>query len=359
MVTSLLLAMVTTTAVSWWVTKLVAKKGKDWKIMDDPQTHKHPKVTHATAVPRGGGIPIIAAMTVGFLLWMPKDIRTLGILIGGLILAWAGWVDDRHEEKFSPYLRIGVNAAVALAVIGSGIGIAFINSPLGGIIDLSWPRWCIGNHCIWVLSDLFAMIWLIWMQNIVGWSSGVDGQLPGFVIIAAVVMALLGMRFPADTTQTRVIILAGITAGAFAGFLPWNWFPQKIMPGYGGKSLAGYLLGVLAILSVAKVGTLIMVLGLPMIDAVWVIVKRIREKRSPVWGGREHLHHYLLDRGWGKQKIAIFYSGMSAILGLLAWRLKPPWKSYTMAVALLILSGIILWLQSWSISSKQPDPGNG
>lgn len=360
MITNLLVAAAVAFAVSWATTRWVTKNGAKLGIMDDPKVHQHAKNTHAVAVPRGGGLPIIVALTAGCALLMPKDVRTLGILAGGLLLAWAGWIDDRHPEKFSPYIRLGINIAVAGAVIASGIGIAYINNPLGtGIIDLSWPRWCLGEHCIWVLSDLFALVWLVWMQNTVGWSSGVDGQLPGFVAIAAIVMAMLGLRFSADISQERLIILAGITAGAYMGFLPWNWYPQKIMPGYGGKSLAGFLLGVLAILSVAKVGALVMVLGLPMIDAVWVIIKRIREGRSPVWGGREHLHHYLIDRGWSKRKVAGFYWGISAILGILAWQLKPPWKSYTMAGVLVVLSAIILWLQNWSTSSKLPAPDNG
>ncbi|NTW43452.1 MAG: hypothetical protein HGB14_03220, partial [Anaerolineaceae bacterium] len=122
----------------------------------------------------------------------------------------------------------------------------------------------------------------------------------------ASLLALLGMRSGLDDAQITVVILAGLCAGAYAGFLPWNWWPQKIMPGYGGKSLAGFILGVLAILSGAKVGTMALVLGIPFVDAVLVIIKRIREGRSPVWGGREHLHHYLLDRGWGKRRIAFF-----------------------------------------------------
>ncbi len=346
--------------VSFTVTAVVVKYGKRWGIMDDPAKHKHPKVVHEQAVPRGGGIPILAAVLVGAAAFLPMgDPRMWGIIGGVVVLAIVGFLDDKYEERVSPYWRLFVNVAAAVAVIGAGVGIAYITNPLGGVIDLSWPRWCMGGHCVWILADVSALVWLVWMQNIVGWSSGVDGQLPGFVVIAAATMGLLGLRFGGDPGQWPVITLAAIVAGAFLGFLPWNWYPQKIMPGYGGKSLAGFLLGVLAILSVAKVGALMMVLAVPLIDAVLVIVKRLREGRSPVWGGREHLHHYLLDRGWGKRRIALFYWGMSAVMAILALQLKAESKYFTMATLLLVVGGIILWLQYFSTSSRQPGRDNG
>ncbi|KKU62970.1 MAG: hypothetical protein UX86_C0038G0005 [Candidatus Amesbacteria bacterium GW2011_GWC1_47_15] len=342
---------------------VVIRQGAGWGIIDDPKKHKHPKVVHDKAVPRGGGVVIFAAFLAGAVIFLPKTQQTAGVVLGSLMLAITGFLDDKFEEKISPYWRLGINALAAGTVIATGVGISFITNPAGGVFDLGQFQWCmqiLGNtRCLWVVADLFALVWLLWMQNIVGWSSGVDGQLPGFVIIAAITMALLGMRFGTDTLQWPVITLAAITAGAYAGFLPWNWFPQKMMPGYGGKSLAGFLLGILAIWSGAKVGAMMIVLGLPFIDAVMVITKRIREGRSPVWGGHEHLHHYLLDMGWSKRKIAILYWATSLALSILALRLKAPSKYFTMATVALIAGGVILWLQNWSIYSKQPAPGNG
>ncbi len=345
--------------VSYLTTGWVVKKGESWGIIDDPNKHRMPKVVHDKPVPRGGGIPIFVAGIVGIILFLPKNLHSLGLIGAMFVLAVTGVLDDRFEEMISPYVRLVINIGAALLVIGAGIGIAYITNPFGGIINLDQPRWCLGNHCIWVLADLFALIWLVGLQNIIGWSSGVDGQLPGFVIIAAVTIGVLAMQTGTDLNQWPVIGLAGITAGAYLGFLPWNWWPQKIMPGYGGKSLAGLLLGVLAIMSTAKVGTLVLVLGVPIIDAALVIIKRISEGRSPVFGGREHLHHYLLDRGWGKRRIALFYWAVSGILAVVAWQLHPPIKLYTMATVVLVLLGGILWLRNWSDYSKRQGPGSG
>jgi UDP-GlcNAc:undecaprenyl-phosphate GlcNAc-1-phosphate transferase len=352
------LAMVVSYFVSW----VVIKKSKVLRIIDDPKKHIHVKNTHQAAVPRGGGLPIFAAVATGAI-FLPQNTQTLAIIIGALLLGIVGLLDDVFEEKLSPYLRLLVNLASALCVIGTGIGIAYITNPAGGVIRLDLPQVCFqlfqSQHCIWILSDLFALLWLVWMQNIVGWSSGVDGQLPGFVIVAAIAMAILGMRFPGDFSQITVITLAGLIAGAYAGFLPWNWYPQRMMPGYGGKSLAGFLLGILAIYSGAKVGTMFLVLSIPIIDAVMVIYKRLKEGRSPVWGGREHLHHFLLDKGWSKKGIAKLYLFMSAFFAVIALQLNASLKYFTMATAILVISGTILWLQNWSTSSKQHGQDNG
>lgn len=349
-------------AISSLVCGWIVRHGKRLGVLDDPAKHKHPKVVHTEAVPRGGGWPILAAVAIGGVIFLPWEIKLWGIIGGAVILAVTGFADDKYEEKVSPYLRLVLNGLAALAVIGTGVGVAFITNPLGGVIRLDWPQLCFSlwgaRHCIWVLSDLFALGWLMWMQNIVGWSSGVDGQLPGFVVVAALTVAALATRF-ADPSQTGVVLLAGIVAGAYLGFLPWNWYPQKMMPGYGGKSLAGFLLGVLAIMSQAKVGAMMMVLAVPMVDAVLVIVKRIKEGRSPVWGGWDHLHHYLLDRGWSKKQVALFYWGAAAVMAILALQLKPPSKYFTIAAIGLIFGGIILWLHYFSTFSKPPGRDNG
>lgn len=340
---NLILVIIISFSISWIVSRLIARHGKFLGILDDPATHKHLKVIHTTVVPRGGGIPIFVSLIVTLLVFGKiTNLQTLGIIIGAGILTITGFIDDRFEEKFSPYARLILNGLAALCIVITGIGISYITNPLGGII-----------HFDPVIAKILAVLWLVWMQNIVGWSSGVDGQLPGFVIISAGVMAVLGLRFGQDQT------LALITIGAYAGFLPWNWFPQKMLPGYGGKSLAGFLLGTLAIISSAKVGALIMVLGIPMLDAVRVIIKRISEGRSPVWGGWDHFHHYLLNRGWGKRRIAIFYWVASAALAFLALNLNSGAKYFTMATVTCVFFGVFAWWNYWSISSKPQDPDSG
>jgi UDP-GlcNAc:undecaprenyl-phosphate GlcNAc-1-phosphate transferase len=171
---------------------------------------------------------------------------------------------------------------------------------------------------------VLTVLFMVAMINIVNWSKGVDGQMPGVAGVAMLFIGALSLRF-ADPAQLGVSALSFITAGAFLGFLIWNFYPQKIMPGYGGGSLAGFLLAALAILSGAKVATLLMVLALPAADAAFTMLRRIRAGKSPYYGDRGHLHHKLLDEyGWGRRRIAVFYWLITAVLGALALFL-PTW----------------------------------
>jgi UDP-GlcNAc:undecaprenyl-phosphate GlcNAc-1-phosphate transferase len=162
-----------------------------------------------------------------------------------------------------------------------------------------------------------------------------------------------------DPTQTIVSILAFLIAGSFLGFLPWNFFPQKIMPGYSGKTLAGFLLGILAILSYAKVGTALLVLGIPMVDAVFTLVRRIAKGKSPIWADRGHLHHQLLDMGLSKRMIALLYYAVSAILGAVALFITSNQKVFIILVVFVGIGGVLLWI-NWVLHySKPPGRDNG
>lgn len=343
----LLLPLISSTLVSFGVTPFVIKFAKKLGIVDYPQKSKQPKVIHTVPTPRGGGIPIFLALLVSSLIFLPFDKPMIGILAGALVLAIMGFLDDKYN--LNPYLRLALGFVAAAAPILGGIGIAFISNPLGGIINLSQPQLNFTlfgvHHSIWVMSDLFALIWITFLMNVVNMGAkGVDGQLSGVTVISGLTIALLSLKFSADIAQWPVIILAGITAGAYFGFLPWHIYPQKIMPGYGGGTLAGYLLAVLSILSTTKVGTLVVVLSVPLIDTGYTIVRRILAGKSPVWGDAGHLHHKLLNLGLTKSQVAIFYWMVTAIMGILALNLNTATKIYTMIGVAFVLGGLILWL---------------
>ena len=328
-------------------TPLVIKLAHKLKVVDDPKINKHVKVIHKYPVPRMGGLATFFAILVTSLIFLPPDKHLVGILIGGTLITLIGILDDKYN--LNPYLRLLLGLFAALAPIAAGIGIAFISNPGGGIIDLSYPQIVFNllgkERSIWVLSDLFGLFWIIFIMNMLNMGAkGIDGQLPGVVVISAITIAAMSLKFSADITQWPVITLAAILAGAYLGFLPWNFYPQKIMPGYGGSTLAGYILAILTILSTTKVGILMVVLGVPLIDTGYVIVRRIFSGKSPVWGDRGHLHHRLLDIGWGKRRIAVSYWAITAFLGFIALNLNTTSKLYTMVGITIVLGGLILWL---------------
>lgn len=342
-----LLPGLTAAIVAYLTTPLIIKLADRIGIIDDPKRHKHPKVIHTYPVPRGGGLAIFIAVSVAAVLFLPFDKHLRGILAGAALIAGMGIADDKYD--LNPYLRLALQFIAASSPIIAGIGIAFVSNPAGGIIDLSHPRInfnLLGEaRSIWIWSDIFALFWIVTLMNFLNMGAkGVDGQLPGVATIAAATIAFLSLRFSADITQWPVIILATITSAAYLGFLPWNFYPQKIMPGFAGSSLAGYLLGVLSILSTTKVGTLFVVLGVPLVDTGYTIIRRVASGKSPVWGDTGHLHHRLLQAGLSKRQVAYFYWLVTAILGLLALNLNTASKIYTIFGVIILVGGLILWL---------------
>ncbi len=341
----------------------VIQIAKYFGLMDDPKKRPHPAHTETRVVPRAGGLALYFGLVITAAIFIPFAKGIIGILLGAGILVIVGLIDDYKDVH--PYVRFGVNILAACLAVAGGAGVGFITNPItGGIIYFDTIRWTfdfLGTHSILPVADLLAIIWLTWAMNMVGWSGGVDGQLPGFVAIAAIAIGILSFNlisidnFPAWTGTA----LAFITAGIYLGFLPWNFYPQKIMPGYGGKSLAGYLLATLALLNTAKFGTALLVLGIPVIDAIYVKTGSFLARRNPMLGSRNFLHHRLLDAGWSKPRIALFYWLFSGILGVIALTVNARQKFFTILVVAVIVGGLILWLKLSSTYLRKPDPVNG
>lgn len=312
-----------------------------WVI--DPSKTPHPAHIHKEPIPKGGGLPVLLSFAISAFFFLPPDKYLLAIMVAGLVTVVVGIVDDIRGS--SPYLRLVVNFLVAAIIIFSGIGISFVSNPFGGILDLSWPGWYFN------LSDLLTLLWIPILMNAINWSSGVDGQISGVVVIAALVLGGISLNYSADITQWPVSVLAFSLAGAFVGLTIFHFYPQKIMPGYSATSLAGLMLGVISILATAKIGALIMVLAIPLVDFCYLIVKRVRDGKSPVWGGRDHLHHKLMSLGWGKRRIALFYWGIALVMGTVSLTFKTGLK-LMFVIGLVLISFFSLWHLS-SRSSKR------
>lgn len=355
-------ALIVAFLVTFGTTPLVRMLAKRWGLVDDPTKRPHPAHTHTGIIPRAGGLAIYLGTISAIIIFLPLSKIVIGIIIAATILTLVGLMDDKGDV--SPYLRLATNITAALVIIGAGAGIPYITNPItGGIIRLdSWriSFTLFGTHSLLVWADLFAFAWILWTMNIVGWSAGVDGQMPGFVTISAFVLGLLSLRYSSvDPSQLYITILAFLVTGSFLGFLPWNIFPQKIMPGYSGKTLAGFFLAILGILSFGKLGTAILVLGIPTIDAGYTLIRRLGKGKSPVWADRGHLHHRLLDLGWGKRRIALFYWGVSAILGWIALTVTSRQKLFALLLVVVIIGGFFTWVNFFSHFSKPSDPDNG
>lgn len=335
---------------------IIAKK---YKLLDNPKTRYHPARTHIGTIPRAGGLSICFGLLLTMLVFLPWNMITMSLIVACIILTIVGLIDDKKDV--SPKIRLFTNAFVVFLVLAAGVSIPYITNPFNeGVIFLNTWTITIGMFTLSPIAFIAAFIWLYWTMNVVGWSAGVDGQLPGVVVIAATVLGILSLRYSAiDASQIHVTILSAIVAGSFLGFLPWNFYPQKIMPGYSGKTLAGFFLGILGILSYAKLGTALLVLGIPMIDALFTLSRRLLLGKSPIWADRGHLHHHLLNLGWSKRTIALFYYCISAILGLVALTVSSKEKIVFFLILAFVLGAFLIWV-NWAWQSlKQPDQDNG
>ena len=314
-------------------------------LIDNPKTSKHPAKLHTNAIPSGAGIAFWASTVPIILLYLPLEKKFIGIATGLTLAAAIGLADDRFD--LNPYLRLALNFITAAIIVGAGVGITFITNPLGGIIKLDTIKVAFdffGSHQIFPVAGIFALFWIVFIANMINWSSGVDGQIPGIVVITSIVLALLSYRFVNyDPSQIQLIKLALILTGSALGFLIFNWHPAKIFPGYG-ITVWGILIATLAILAGAKVATAILILGLPFADGIISITRRILSGRSPVWADRGHLHHLLLDKGLTQPQIALLYWLVTAILGYLALNLSSSAKAYAIALVSILVVGAILWL---------------
>ncbi len=314
-------------------------------LIDDPKTHNHPAMIHNKPIPRGGGIPLFIGIAIASIFFLPVTKITSALFVAALLALIVGTLDDKFEV--SRYVRFGINILCALIVVGSGVGIPFVTNPFGGILHLDTVRitfdlW--GHHSIAVISDLLALLWIVWVMNMLNWSKGVDGQMPGVVAISALVIGLLSLRFPLSDPHSFVAaMLAFIISGASLGFLLFNFYPAKLFPGYGATAVY-LLLSAVSILSGAKLATAILVMGVPMVDGIFTVVRRVASGKSPFWGDNKHLHHLLLRMGFGQRKIALLYWVISAVLGAIALSLSSKGKLFAIVMLGVIVGGGLFFL---------------
>ena len=333
------------TAASIPPTIILAKK---FKLLDNPKIRPHPAHTQNRTVPRAGGLAVFIALIVSILIFMPFDKITGGIILSLTILLIVGLLDDKYQN-FSPYLRLASQFIPALILVYLGIGINFITNPLGGILHLDALKF---------LPQILGVIWIVWVMNMINWSKGVDGQMPGVVFIASFILGLLSLKF-FDPNQDSVARLSFITAGSALGLLVFNWHPAKIFPGFSGSTILGFMVAVLSILSGGKLATALLVLLLPATDFAYTFLRRILEGKSPVWGHKGHLHHKLLERGFTHSQISLFYILGSVILGAAALNLSSQGKLFAASLVGSAILGTILWLNLFGGLSKPSDQDSG
>ncbi len=259
-----------------------------------------------TAIFGGFTLAVIAAQFLPVERQDPYElIRLIGLLLGGTVIFAIQLLDDIFDFSSLPQF-MGQYAGAAIA-IAFQIFIQYVSNPFTGQQTDPFP------HIVTVTLSFF---WIVGMVNTMNWLDGLDGLAGGVAVIAGL-MLFINSAFRVEPAQTSVSLLHLALVGASLGFLLHNFYPSRIFMG-GGAPYLGFLLATLSIIGGAKMATILLVMGLPLVDAVWQVFNRARSGRNPFTGDRGHLHFRLLDLGWSQRRIVLAYYYFCTFFGVLA-----------------------------------------
>lgn len=330
------LAFAVTTALTPVVRRFALRHG----IMDRPD--KEERKIHKLPVAYLGGVAIFAGFVTAVLLLMPLSRQLVALLLGCAVLVVVGIVDDvRGLPATTKLVFQFVAAGIALA---GGIGITQVTNPLGGVIDLTWGRFTVDlgfwQFHVMPIANALSLLWMVGLANTVNFVDGLDGLSSGVCGIAGVVMFALAVG--PHVNQPVVALLAIILAGAAFGFLPHHFYPARIFMGDSGAYFLGLCLAMLAIYSGAKLATAALVLGFPIIDAAWAVIRRLARGVSPFKADKGHFHHLLLDAGLGQRQAVLVMYGIALVFGVVALlAVSPLAKLVAMGVLVVGMAGAI------------------
>lgn len=328
---------------SFLLTPFVIQLAKKLNLMDYPG-RQHPAILHTTPLPRAGGLAIFAAFFIVSLALTHHDIFLYGILLGSLLNVASGTLDDRFS--FSPWPRLGIQILSALIIVATGISTHhIITNPFGGHFNLALYNFQLdGLGTLTLPADLILMIFIVWLMNMVNWTKGV-GQMPGVAVIAALVIGGVALKYQAGNPyQMQTALLSFILAGSVLAFVPFNFPPEKMLPGFGASTLIGFNLAVLSVLSGAKLAAVLLVLGVPMVDMLITVIRRVIHGKSPLNADRSHIYHLLLDLGLNKRQVTLLYWFVTTLLGLLALNLESRGKLFALVMISLLVVAIFITL---------------
>lgn len=326
----------TSLGVSLLLTPLAGRLGRRLNIVDHPGGRRR----HQGQVPRLGGVPLFVAFAaaVGVAAWrgiltagygQSDALRLNGLVIGGTLAFLFGLIDDRFD--LPPWPQFAFQFVVSLIALGSLLWLERFTLPFVGIVRLDDYPW--GP----LVYGPLTVLWVMGMINTVNWLDGLDGLAGGVGAILCLVLAI-HMRYRAEQPQISASLLPLALMGALVGFLPFNVAPARVFLGSAGAFFLGYALAGLGLIAGGRTATVLMVMGLPIVDVAWQIFDRVRRKRSPVQGDRGHLHYRLRDLGLSRRAIVSLYWAFCAAFGLLAL-IAAPWQKL---LALVGIGGVVI-----------------
>ena len=303
------------------------------------------------AIPYPGGILLWIIFVLLALIFFEPTIKLIGLLFGSGLLVLISFIDDRVSLPAG--LRLGIQILVALIMVVAGIGVETITNPFGGYIALDQIKFILEfggtDMTIMAFSGIFTLIWILLIVNTMNWMDGIPGLTSGITFIGCITLFLLSITDLVNQPESATLAL--IVAMIAIGFWIFDFFPPKILIGDSGSMLFGLLLAVLAIFSGGKIATAFLILGFPIMDAIYVIVHRIYNKQAP-WKGGEwdkerkavHLHHRMLQFGMSERQVLFSIYALAGSFGIAALFLGTTGKFWAIITIFFLsfLLGILL-----------------
>lgn len=334
------LAWIVAFIASILLTPLVKRLAFRVGAVDRPNYRK----VHAKIMPRLGGLAIYLAFLIGILILRPMHEAMLPLLIGSFVIIVTGALDDMFEISAKAKL-LGQLIAAVIVIFFGGIQIEQINLPFGGELDFGF------------LSIPLTIIWIVGITNAINLIDGLDGLAAGVSTIALITLA--GMAFIMG--NTFVIIMATMLAVSSIGFLFYNFHPAKIFMGDTGSLFLGFMISVLALMGFKNVTFVslvipIIMLGVPISDTFFAIVRRLLNKQPPFSPDKSHLHHCLLNIGFTHRQTVLIIYGMAAMFGLAAivFSMAKLWGAILLITVLLVAIELIVEIIGLAGSNYRP-----
>src|SRR3954465_2994206 len=307
-----------------------------------------PRVHGGSPIPRIGGIAIVIGIAGPMIVFIKPEGRYLGILLGTLMVAALGFVDD-IKGMDAGVKMVGIIVAALIPVVGFGMTWENVGLPLIGNFDLGWGAYPA------------TIFWIVALANLVNLIDGMDSLASGIAGIAAGSFAILAASF----VRADAAALAAIICGATLAFLRHNYHPAKVFMGDTGALALGFLLACVAVQGVLKTAATIalvgplLVLAVPILDTSFVIAKRLKYKRSPFSPDQNHFYHRFMRIGFTQRRTAAYLHLWALLLSAYALllRFEPPrplghWQLDNTLIALG--AGFVVFIASvWMVSSLE------
>ena len=328
MIFAFIVSFAFTFATTPLVRRFAFKIGAIYIPKDNRRMHKKP-------TPRIGGLAIIFGFTVATLCFAQPSRQLYGTLAGAAIIAVMGVIDDC--KNLPAKLKFVIQIIAALVVVFAGdIKIDVFTNPNFLSDNPYWvlPEW---------LSVTLTVIWIVFITNAVNFIDGLDGLAAGVSAIMSISLVFISIR----VGEYSIAILGIALMGSCFGFLPFNFNPAKIFMGDTGSTFLGFMLATLSIQGVFKSYAVIsfavplLILGLPLFDALFAMIRRILRGQSPMTADRGHLHHRLVDMGFSQKQTVFILYAISGVLGITAVLLA---ESGVLRALLLVICVLILLL---------------